>query len=231
MVVALFLAFVAVMGAAVAGLSVRYLNARTSLAVTVGLFAWLAYVGLLGHSGVIGDPARRPPGIVYLFVPVVLGLAALVARVRSAALTRLATAVPPAVTLGGQAFRVVVELFLHRLWTDGLIPRMLTYAGANVDLYIGASAPLAAWVATRGRTGARLALAWNAAGLLALANVVVRAVLTAPGPLNLIRAEVPNRLIATYPYTFIPGFFVPLAAVLHVLAIRALLVRLGPGRA
>ena len=66
----------------------------------------------------------------------------------------------------------------------------------------------------------RLALTWNVLGLLALANVVIRAVLTAPGPFNLIHAEVPNLMFGTFPFMFIPGFFVPLAIVLHVLAIR-----------
>jgi uncharacterized membrane protein len=72
----------------------------------------------------------------------------------------------------------------------------------------------------------RVALAWNLLGLLALTNVVVRAVLTTPGPFNLIHAEVPNRMMGTFPFLFIPGFFVPLAVVLHLLALRALVSRL-----
>ncbi len=60
---------------------------------------------------------------------------------------------------------------------------MLTFAGANVDIYIGASAPVIAWLSMRGWWGQRLAL------------------------------------IGTFPFMFIPGFFVPLAVVLHVLAI------------
>jgi hypothetical protein len=99
---------------------------------------------------------------------------------------------------------------------------MLTFEGANVDIYIGASAPLIAWLSTRGRTGMKFALAWNVLGLLALTNVVTRAVLTAPGPFNLIHAEVPNRMFGTFPFLFIPGFFVPLAVLLHALAIRAI---------
>jgi hypothetical protein len=75
----------------------------------------------------------------------------------------------------------------------------------------------------------RLALAWNVLGLLALTNVVIRAVLTAPGPFNLIHAEVPNRMMGTFPFLFILGFFVPLAVVLHLLAIRALSSRLRTG--
>jgi hypothetical protein len=63
-------------------------------------------------------------------------------------------------------------------------------------------------------------------GLLAVTNVVTRAVLTSPGPFNLIHAEVPNRMFDTFPFMFIPGFFVPLAVTLHVLAIRAISSRL-----
>jgi hypothetical protein len=97
---------------------------------------------------------------------------------------------------------------------------MLTFDGANVDIWIGASAPLTAWLTTRGRIGTQLSFAWNLLGLCALANVVTRAVLTASGPLNLIHAEVPNRMMGTFPFLFIPGFFVPLAVVLHTLALR-----------
>jgi hypothetical protein len=65
--------------------------------------------------------------------------------------------------------------------------------------------------------------------LLALTNVVTRAVLTSPGPFNVIHAEVPNRMFGTFPFMFIPGFFVPLAVTLHVLAIRAIRSRLRTG--
>ena len=67
-------------------------------------------------------------------------------------------------------------------------------------------------------------------GLLLLTNVVIRAVLTAPGPFNLIHAEVPNLMIGTFPFMFIPGFFVPLAVVLHLLAVCELSLQLSVQR-
>ena len=85
-------------------------------------------------------------------------------------------------------------------------------------------APIMAWVATRGRLGLRLAMGWNVLGLLSLANVTASAVLT--GPIKLISAEVPTVAMGFFPYAFIPGFFVPLAVTLHVLAIRAIAARL-----
>jgi hypothetical protein len=230
MVTTLFVGFVGIMAAIVVTLIARYLNARSALAMLAGMAAWLTYVGMLAYFGVVKNTAMRPPGTVFLLVPVVAFLLlCFVLVIRSAEGARVALAFPLWILLGAESFRIGVELFLHRLWIDGLVPKMLTFDGANVDIYIGVSAPVIAWLSTRGRFGMRLALVWNMLGLLALTNVVIRAVLTSPGPFNLIHAEVPNRLFSTFPFLFIPGFFVPLAVVLHLLAIRALSSQLRMG--
>jgi hypothetical protein len=211
------------MVAIVVTLVARYLNVRTAFGVLAGLATWLTYAGLLGYFGVVKNTTMRPPGTTLLLVPILLFLLLFLGFiVRSTAGGRVALAFPLWIILGAQSFRIGVELFLHRLWIDGLVPKMLTFEGANVDIYIGVSAALIAWLSTKGRLGMRLALVWNVLGLLALANVVIRAVLTAPGPFNLIHTEVPNRMFGTFPFLFVPGFFVPLAVVLHLLAMRAL---------
>jgi hypothetical protein len=222
MQIILFLSFVAAMAVLVVALSARYLGGRTVMGIATALAVWLIYVASIGYFGVIRNFTMRPPGAVFLFGPVAAFLVFFILRMRSDSAARVALALPLSLLLGTQAFRVIVELFLHELWHAGLVPRMLTYAGANVDIYVGASAPVIAWLATRLRSGLRLALIWNVLGLLALANVVSRAVLTTPGPFHLIQSEVPDLMIGTFPYMFIPGFFVPLAVVLHVLALRAI---------
>jgi hypothetical protein len=218
MTVTLFLIFLALMATVVVALIARYLGPRASYRVLAGLSLWFLYVGLLGYFGVVRNTVR-PPGLVFIAVPVLALLAVFFFATRSSA---VALAFPLWILLGLQSFRIGVELFLHQLWTDGLIPKTLTFEGANVDMFIGVSAPIVAWLSSRGRTGIRLALAWSMLGLLSLANVVTRSVLTAPGPLNLIHAEVPNRLMGSFPFLFVPGFFVPLAVVLHILAIRVI---------
>jgi hypothetical protein len=225
MITILFLTFVAAMAVIVVGVAARYLNGRTASIYISGLFAWLTYVGLISDFGVVRNTAMRPPGVAFLFLPIVIFFLILIARAKSPTFERLAVSFPLWLILAVQTFRVGVELFLHQLWTAGLVPRMLTFSGANVDIYVGASAPIAAWLSTRGRSGLRSVLVWNILGILALANIVTRAVLTAPGPLNLIHTEVPNRMIGTFPFTFIPGFFVPLALLLHILALRSIFSR------
>ena len=223
----LFGSFLAFMLAVVTACILRYLSRGTATAVLAGLAVWIAYVGLLSYLGVVSNPAMRPPGAVLIVLPVFLFV--LLGLVKTSAALRVALAFPAWLMLGLQSFRIGVELLLHRIWLDGLIPRLMTYEGGNVDIFIGLSAPIIAWAAAKGRTGQRVALGWNVLGLLALANVMVRAALTAPGAMHLIHAEVPNLAIGMFPFTFVAGFFAPLAVILHVLSIRALrqALRLG----
>ncbi len=203
----------------------RHGRRRDVVVLAIGLLAWLAYVGTLSILGVVRDATLKPPGAAYILLPVAFGVACLA---RSAAGLRLALAVPAALVIGLQAFRIGVELLLHRLYVDGLVPRLMTYEGGNVDIAIGLSAPLFAWLATRGRAGRRWAIAWNFMGLAALANIAVRAIGTAPGALHFIPSEVPNLAVGLFPFTYIAGFFAPLALVGHVLTIRSLLAGSKP---
>ena len=222
---ALFVVFVAGVAIAIVLIAFWQLPRRIATRIAIGLAFWLAYVVVLSWSGVIADPAMRPPGIVFVVGPVIVFV--LLAVARSEVAREIALAVPVWLLVGVESYRVGVELFLHRLWHEGLVPRMLTFDGANVDIWIGASAPIAAWLCTCGRKGLYVAVAWNMFGLLALANVIVRSALTSPGPLHVLDAEVVNRAIGTFPYTLIAGFLAPLAVTLHILALRALAARLA----
>ncbi len=220
----MFIGYVIFIVACIILLLSRYLSANAFLILLGGLGAWLVYGGVLGYAGVVGDPSLRPPGPAFLLIPVFLFVALFLAR--SAAGERLALSIPLWIILAAQVFRVGVELFLHQLWLAGMAPRMITYAGGNWDIVIGLSAPVVAYLYARRQIGERILLAWNFLGLATLANVALRALLTAPGALNFVHAEIPNTAIGTFPFTFIPGFLAPLALVLHVMAIRALLAKL-----
>jgi hypothetical protein len=221
----LFLTYLAFVVVAVIGIAAAYLPRRTTFAIIAGVAIWLVYVGLFSSLGYMRDPSLRPPGIVWVVGPVVLFVVFVVSSNIGA---RVAATIPLWLILGFESFRIGVELLIHRLWEDGLVPKLLTYAGGNFDMFVGLSAPIIAWIATQGRLGLRLAMGWNVLGLLSLANAAASAVLT--GPLKLISTEVPNVAMGMFPYTFIPGFLAPLAVTLHVLAIRAIAARLRDTR-
>lgn len=215
----LFLLFVAAISMLLASGIVRYLPRNYRIPALAGLVAWITYGGILGYFGVIANASATPPGLFYMLAPIIM-LVMFMARSRIGG--KIALSFPLWLLMGMESFRLVVEVFLHQLWQDGQLPKMLTYEGANFDILIGISAPVVAWLLISGRISNRMALAWNAIGIAMLANVAVRAILTSPGPLHYISTEVPNVAIGTFPFTYIPGLMVPLALILHVLSIRAL---------
>lgn len=217
-----FIAFVAAWTSVLGLVIDRYHGRRNALRILTGLLLWLVYVGTLSRIGVVRDATARPPGITFVVGPLVIFFLWAVA---SPSARRFAVAMPIPLLIALQVFRVGVESFLARLWFEGLVPKTLTFEGDNVDVWLGVSAPIIAWIATKGPIGLRIAVAWNVAGLASLANVVVRSALTAPGPLHLVHAEVLNRAIGTFPYTLIAGFLAPSALLLHVLCLQAIRTR------
>ena len=215
----LFSAYVVCIAAALAAASAVRLNGSTALLTIVVLALWLAYATVLGKTGLAGLTDILPPGIALLAAPVVVAILGLTLSRPGAA---LAAGIPLGFLLGFQTFRVGVELTLNHLADQGLAPQMMTLRGGNIEILIAMTAPLAAWLAGRGPVGWKVAWAWNLMGLLSLGNIVVRAVLSAPGPLQAIHAEVPDQAILMFPFTFIPGFMAPLALTLHLLAFRAM---------
>jgi hypothetical protein len=211
-----FLLFTLALAGTVAYLIFRYFARTTKAEALVAFGAWLLYAGSIGYFG----PYTKPPGIVFFLIPLV---AWIVLLTRSRIGPVIYEAVPLAVLTGLQGFRLFVELYLNELWKIGLIPKMMTFHGANFDLVIAISAPVVALLIAKRSISWKAVLAWNVLGLAALANVVIRGVLSAPGPLQLLHDDFPNHAVGLFPFTFIPGLMVMLAVTLHIASIRRLL--------
>ena len=106
---------------------------------------------MLGYLGAIAGGLLGVPGPALRAVPLIAFVALFLARAPAA--KQVALRVPLWLLRGAQTFRIGVELFLHRLWLDGMAPRTLTYEGANFDMIVGLSAPIMAWAYWRGRIG------------------------------------------------------------------------------
>jgi hypothetical protein len=214
----LFTAYLVVVAVAAVITARIWLMSREALATIAFLAVWLAFAGWLGITGVVGRYGHLPPGIALLNVPVLVAVVGLVVTGPGAILARR---IPLVVLIGFQVYRVGVELCLHHLSSLGLAPRIMTLEGGNIEILVAASAPVAAWFVSRGEAGRRIAWVWNLIGILSLVNIVARAVLSAPGPLQIIDVNPLDTAILIYPFTFIPGFMAPLALALHLLAFRA----------
>lgn len=126
-------------------------------------------------------------------------------------------AMPLAALMFAQSFRFPVEIVLAMLADAGLMPRIMTYHGTNFDILTGLTAPLAAWAAVRGWW--RTVLAWNIAGLALVINVAGTAILSFSAATNVIKVTPPPDFAMTFPMVWLPAFLVPVAMLLHGLAI------------
>ena len=167
-----------VMAVVVIALFSRYLEGRARVRAIIVFLAWLLYADILGYKGVVAS--HFPPGPAFLLVPVAVFLAGFVAR--NPGVKEFASKVPAALLIGLQVYRVLVEIVLHGLYQNGLIPRMLTFEGANFDILIGLSAPAIAWLYASHRISDTAVRVWSWVGIAMLLNVVIRFVLTFSRP-------------------------------------------------
>ena len=133
---------------------------------------------------------------------------------------RVVGAVPVAALVGFQAFRLPLELVLHRFYDEGVIPVQMTYSGANFDIVTGVLAVVCGLGLWRGVAGRMVVWAFNCMGLGLLGAVVRIAVLSAPTPMRVYMNDPPVQLIFHAPYTWILSVCVAGALLGHLLVFR-----------
>jgi len=183
------------------------------LTVSLVVPAVLAGTGRLDRY----DPLPAPALLLVLVVTIVTVLAT------SSRLGERLASLPLTALVGFQVFRVPVELLLHRLAVEGVIPVEMSYAGRNFDIVSGLTGgALGLWLLCGRKVSRGTLLAWNVLGLALLANIVTVAVLATPTPFRVFSDGPPNLLPSTVPYVWLPTFLVQLALAGHLLVFRRL---------
>jgi hypothetical protein len=130
---------------------------------------------------------------------------------------------PVAALVGYQGFRVLVELLLHRAYSEGLMPVQMSYTGRNFDIVTGITAlALGTWLAIGGSSRLLVAV-WNVLGVALLANILVVALLSSPTPFRVFMNEPSNVWITRAPWVWLPTVMVFAAVFGHVAVFRRLL--------
>ncbi len=193
-----------------------------SWTLTVGiLFAYILIPGLLPGMGVLDryDPLPAP-ALLLLLLLAFLTVAVAFSHIG----TRLAAAFGVGAVVALQAFRIPVELLLHRLYVEGAVPAQMTYSGRNFDVITGITGLLlGAWLLSGREVPRGGVLAWNLLGLALLINIVSVAVLSTPAPFRAFPQGPANLLPSTFPYIWLPSFLVQVALASHLLVFRQLI--------
>ena len=214
----LFVALVLVMAALVARVLRRAFPDRAWMGIALFVTGWLAIPAALAASGRLDryDPMPAPALIVVLLLTLVtIGVAL---SVKGAYILH---AVPLALLVGMQAFRIPVEMLLHRLYSEGVVPVQMTWSGRNFDVVTGITALfLGLWLSRGGSVPGWVVFLWNLLGICLLINIVAIAALSTPVSFRQFPAEPANTLPSTFPFVWLPSFLVQLALFGHLLVFR-----------
>lgn len=179
---------------------------------------WVGAVVADAASGHLAQWSRRPPPFAILLIFVVI-LGVIISRSEFG--DRLARGISLAALVGIQAFRLPLELMMHRAYTEGVMPVQMSYAGRNFDIVTGITALVLAVAMTRTRVPKAVVLVWNWMGLALLANIVGIAVASTP-LFHVFGTDQLNTFVASPPYVLLPAVMVLTAWAGHLVIFRAL---------
>lgn len=195
---------------------------RRNLSITIlFLLVWLAFTNIIAMSGLLTDFTSMPPMFLLVVAPPLLFLVVLI---QSTAVNHLSENISGFWFVYAQSFRILMEFILWLLYRYQIIPVQMTFEGLNFDILVGVSAPFVAYYCFIKKSWSwKVALGWNIAGLLLLANIVAVAILSTPYPFRYFMNEPSNTIIFHFPFVWLPTFVVPFAVLLHFISIRRLL--------
>jgi hypothetical protein len=191
---------------------------RFKIKVALVLGGWLGYVSLLSVKGVFASASLPPRIPLLLIIPALIFFAYFFTNSK---FRRIIDATPASLPVYFQSFRIIVELLILGLFLQDVLPKAATFEGSNYDIAIGITAPVIAYLTfTMGRLSKTIALLWNFAGLATLLIVVVILLSHAYFYEHFGEKEsILSRGLGIFPYTFLAGFFMPIAVFMHIYSI------------
>ena len=209
--------FILITAIAIAG----FRNASGKSLVTFRIiFIWTLMQGLMGLSHFYQAEHLFPPPILLLFLPPVLGI---IIMFTTSGGRRFIDQLKPGQLTRFHIIRIPVEIVLYLLYMDHQVPEIMTFAGGNYDIISGITAPVIFYYGyVKKSFGRGVLLCWNFICLGLLMNVVLRAVLSTPSPLQKLAFDQPNTAILHFPYNWLPSVLVPMVLFSQLVCIRSL---------
>jgi hypothetical protein len=199
-----------------------FVNAVKNKATTaIVLVIWLAVTGILSFKEVFQNTSTIPPRLMIGIAPAILSIILLLTTKSG---RRFTDSINLKKLTLVHTVRVPVEITLFILSTHKLIPELMTFAGRNLDILSGITAPIMYLVCFRGAAlkNRKLLLVWNFICLGLLLNIVINAILAAPFPFQQFAFDQPNVAVLYFPFTWLPFFIVMIVLYSHLAAIRQL---------
>lgn len=178
---------------------------------------WLTFIGFLSYHNFFKETNSLPPRFLLVIIPSIIWVVLTFKWINFKTI-RLEW------LIAIHIIRIPVELVLHRLYTDNLIPKLMTYEGWNFDIISGISATLIFLIMIVRKKPLSIIFLkiWNWCALMLLTIIVGSALLSAPTPIQLLALDQPNIAVLQFPFTWLPAFVVPVVLLSHLLIFKKL---------
>jgi hypothetical protein len=191
--------------------------------ILIGLVLWLIVQGTLALTHVYTSHLDMTPPMLFL-----LGLLPAVLLILWLFLSNTGRTFLDSLPLKQLAYlniiRIPIEIGLFGLYIYGTVPKLMTFEGGNLDILSGISTPLVAYYMFKKQAmKPKIFLAWHILCLALLANIVARALLSAPFPFQKLAFDQPNIAIINFPFVWLPTFMVMTVLFGHLASIRKIL--------
>ena len=190
-------------------------DAARRIRVAAWLSVWFVLVVILAATRALYyEHGLGTPGLGFAVVLPIVILFLVVARAKS--LREAFHRVPVPLLVSVHTVRVLGISFVV-LYAAGRLPAPFAPVAGWGDIFVGATAPLVAWIGYRRASNFRQVLwVWNVIGALDLIAAVFLGATSSPGPARLFFGEPSAAIMTTLPWLLIPGFLVPLLFAVHI---------------
>jgi hypothetical protein len=181
---------------------------------------WLCVQSILAYKKFYVDTHTPPRFILAVFPMVICILILFITKAGKKFIDNL----PLSTITYVHVVRILVEIVLYWLFLSKAVPEIMTFAGRNLDIVAGITAPAIGYLFFKQKVlSYKVIIAWNILCIFLLLNIVVIALLSAPFVFQQFGFEQPNIAVFYFPFVLLPSFIVPIILFCHLASIRQLL--------
>src|SRR5262245_20470376 len=204
-------------GASHEGVGLRRIEAARRVTI-LALIAWFLAAVTAGALGIVNEPGRPPLVLASFFIVAILGF--VVAFAASPSFRAFTDSIPLSLLVGSHLWRFVGIGFVIG-WLTGALPAGFGIPEGFGDIIAAAGALALLPSIRRGAVSRGWLLAWNIFGLVDLLSAITVGLLFSESALGVLHTATSNtRVLAMFPVSLIPTFFVPLFILVHSLLFR-----------